>query len=174
MRIIFIGDVVGSAGCEALETELSSIKREYGADIVIVNGENSAEENGIDPRSAQRIFDSGADVITTGNHVFRKRSINELLETSERIIRPANYGEDAPGRGLCELDLGAYRIAVPDVVIKASLYQRQTAARCVPAAQYHSSIVRKSRIFLCLIPFRLRSSSSIETTYLGKLSRIVP
>lgn len=112
MKIIFVGDVVGSAGCAALEAELSSIKREYGADIVIVNGENSAAENGIDPRSAQRIFDSGADVITTGNHVFRKRSINELLETSERIIRPANYGEDAPGRGLCELDFGAYRAAV--------------------------------------------------------------
>lgn len=112
MRVIFIGDVVGSAGCEALETELTSIKREYGADIVIVNGENSAEENGIDPNSAQRLFNSGADVITTGNHVFRKRSVNELLETNERVIRPANYGEDVHGRGLCELDFGAYRAAV--------------------------------------------------------------
>ena len=112
MRVIFIGDVVGSAGCEALETELTSIKREYGADTVIVNGENSAEENGIDPNSAQRLFDSGADVITTGNHVFRKRSVYELLETNERVIRPANYGEDVPGRGLCELDFGAYRAAV--------------------------------------------------------------
>lgn len=112
MRIIFIGDVVGNAGCEALEAELSAIKREYGADAVIVNGENSAEENGVDPRSAQKIFNAGADVITTGNHVFRKRSVYELLETSERIIRPANYGEDVPGRGSCELDFGSYRIAV--------------------------------------------------------------
>lgn len=112
MRVIFIGDVVGSAGCEALEAELTSIKREYGADTVIVNGENSAADNGIDPNSAQRLFDSGADVITTGNHVFRKRSVNELLETNERVIRPANYGEDVPGKGLCELDFGAYRAAV--------------------------------------------------------------
>ncbi len=112
MRIIFIGDVVGGAGCAALEAELSAIKHEYRADAVIVNGENSAAENGIDPRSAERLFNSGADVITTGNHVFRKRSIYELLETNERVIRPANYGEDVPGRGLCELDFGAYRMAV--------------------------------------------------------------
>ncbi len=112
MRIVFIGDVVGSAGCGALEAELSAIKRRYGADTVIVNGENSAEENGIDPRSAERILNSGADVITTGNHVFRKRSIYELLETNERVIRPANYGDDVPGKGLCELDYGSYRIAV--------------------------------------------------------------
>lgn len=112
MRVIFIGDVVGSAGCEALESELTLIKREYGAQTVIVNGENSAPENGIDPRSAQKLLDAGADVITTGNHVFRKRSINELLETSERVIRPANYGDDVPGRGSCELDFGSYRMAV--------------------------------------------------------------
>lgn len=121
MRIIFIGDVVGGAGCAALEAELAPIKREYGADIVIVNGENSAEENGIDPRSANRIFDAGADVITTGNHVFRKRSINELLETSERLIRPANYGEDVPGRGMCELDFGAYRATVINLLGTAFL-----------------------------------------------------
>lgn len=112
MRIIFIGDVVGNAGCRALEAELSAIKRGYGADVVIVNGENSADDNGIDPRSAERIFGAGADVITTGNHVFRKKSVCELLETNERVLRPANYGEDAPGRGLCELDFGAYRAAV--------------------------------------------------------------
>lgn len=112
MKIVFIGDVVGRIGCEALRDALPEIKREYGAQVTVVNGENSAEGNGIDPSSAQMIFDAGADVITTGNHTFRKRSIDEELERNERMLRPANYGEDIFGRGMTELDFGAFSVAV--------------------------------------------------------------
>lgn len=112
MKIVFIGDVVGRIGCEALREALPAIKREYGAQVTVVNGENSAEGNGIDPNSAQMIFDAGADVITTGNHTFRKRSIDEELERNERLLRPANYGEDTFGRGMTELDFGAFSVAV--------------------------------------------------------------
>ena len=116
MRVIFIGDVVGRGGCEALMAELPLIRREYFADIVIVNGENSADGNGVDPRSAQLIFDAGADVVTTGNHVFRKKSIDEELERNERLIRPANFGDGVPGRGVCTLDMGAYSAAVVNLI----------------------------------------------------------
>lgn len=116
MKVIFIGDVVGKIGCDALTAELPAIKREYSADIVIVNGENSADGNGIDPRSAQMIFDAGADVVTTGNHVFRKKSIDEELERNERLIRPANFGEDLPGRGVCVLDFGSFSAAVVNLL----------------------------------------------------------
>ena len=112
MKIVFIGDVVGRICCEALSDALPEIKREYGAQVTVVNGENSAEGNGIDPSSAQMIFDAGADVITTGNHTFRKRSIDEELERNERLLRPANYGEDIFGRGMTELDFGAFSVAV--------------------------------------------------------------
>ena len=100
MKVLFIGDVVGKRGCEALQKELYNIKREYGADIVIVNGENSAEGNGITPHSADMIFSAGADVITTGNHCFRQKGIEEELERNERIIRPANYGDEVFGNGV--------------------------------------------------------------------------
>ena len=116
MKVLFIGDVVGRIGCEALQKVLPRIKREYGAQLVIVNGENSDEGNGISPRSAQSIFDAGADVITTGNHVYRKKCIDEELERNERIIRPANYGDDNPGRGFCEVDCGAYSVAVVNLL----------------------------------------------------------
>lgn len=116
MRVIFIGDVVGRASCDALMAELPSLRREYSADAVIVNGENSADGNGIDPRSAQMIFDAGADVVTTGNHVFRKKSIDEELERNERLIRPANYGDGVPGRGVCTLDFGAYSLSVVNLL----------------------------------------------------------
>lgn len=112
MKILFIGDVVGMIGCQALSRGLPEMKRDYGAKVVIVNGENSAEGNGIDPNSAKLIFDAGADVITTGNHTFRKRSIDEELERNERLIRPANYGEEIYGRGMSELDFGGFSVAV--------------------------------------------------------------
>ncbi len=112
MKILFIGDVVGKVGCEALQRALPQLKREFGADIAIVNGENSAEGNGITPHSAEMIFEAGADVITTGNHCFRQKTVEEELERSERIIRPANYGDDVIGHGVCELDCGSYSVVV--------------------------------------------------------------
>lgn len=112
MRILFIGDVIGKHGCQALQRELHGIKHGCGADIVIVNGENSAEGNGITPRSAEMLFEAGADVITTGNHCFRQKGIEEELERTDRIIRPANYGEEVFGRGVCELDCGSCSVAV--------------------------------------------------------------
>lgn len=112
MKIFFIGDVVGKASCEALQRELHAIKQKLGAEIVIVNGENSAEGNGINPASAEMLFDAGADVITTGNHCFRQKTMEAEWERNERVIRPANYGSDVIGRGVCELDRGAYSIAV--------------------------------------------------------------
>lgn len=116
IRAVFIGDVVGSAGCKALSALLPEIKREYSADVAIVNGENSAEGNGIDARSAEAIFSAGADVITTGNHAFRKHTIEEEFERRETLLRPANLGEYLPGKGVCELDMGAYSIAVVNLI----------------------------------------------------------
>ena len=112
MKILFIGDVVGMKSCEALQKALHGIKQKLGGEIVIVNGENSAEGNGINPASAEMIFDAGADVITTGNHCFRQKTMEAEWERNPRVIRPANYGEDVIDRGVCELDRGAYSIAV--------------------------------------------------------------
>lgn len=116
MKALFIGDVVGKAGVEALEAVLPQLKHEYGADITIVNGENSAKDNGIDARSAESIFNAGADVITTGNHAFRRHSVNEEYERCDTLLRPANFGDGLPGKGVCELDFGAYSAAVINLV----------------------------------------------------------
>ena len=101
MKILFIGDVVGMRSCEALKKALRGAKQKLGAEIVIVNGENSAEGNGINPASADAIFEAGADVITTGNHCFRQKTMEAEWERSSTIIRPANYGDDVIGRGVC-------------------------------------------------------------------------
>ena len=112
MKLLFIGDVVGHGGCELLRSRLSAFKREHGIDLVIANGENSAVGNGILPQSADHLFKSGVDVITTGNHAFKRREMTTLYDTSEFILRPANYGVDCVGKGLCIVDFGAYTVAV--------------------------------------------------------------
>ncbi len=100
-----IGDVVGSEGCEFLRSNLPKLKKQYAIDLVVANGENSAEGNGITPFSARYLFDSGVDVITTGNHAFRRREVYSLFDEDENLLRPANLPEGTtPGVGICTLD----------------------------------------------------------------------
>ncbi len=112
-KLLFIGDVVGQSGCDFLHAKLRNIKQNYKIDITIVNGENSAQGNGITPNSADMLINAGADVITTGNHVFRRKEIYPVLDSSDCIIRPANYPEGgAYGNGVCTVDMGSYSVAV--------------------------------------------------------------
>jgi calcineurin-like phosphoesterase len=94
-----IGDVVGDPGLKALEEKLPGIIREYKTDFVVVNGENADEGFGMTEASLKRILAAGADVISSGNHVWEKREFRPLMEAEQRIIRPANYPPGVPGRG---------------------------------------------------------------------------
>lgn len=113
MNILCIGDVVGSVGCEFLRERLPALKKLKAVDLVIANGENSADGNGITPVSYRHLLDSGVDVVTTGNHSFRRREAYELYDSEETLLRPANFPTGAtPGRGLCIVDLGRVQVAV--------------------------------------------------------------
>ena len=116
-NLLFIGDVVGAAGTDFLTSKLSLIKRHYAVDVTIVNGENSAVGNGITPESADMLIRAGADVITTGNHAFRRKEADDLFNDKDYVLRPANYPEGgAAGKGVCILDTGAYSIAVVNLM----------------------------------------------------------
>lgn len=115
-NLLFIGDVVGKAGCSFLQAKLSVIKRQYGIDLTVVNGENSAQGNGITKFSADMIINAGADIITTGNHAFRRREALDIYN-EDYIIRPANFPDGGvPGKGICILDMGAYFVAVVNLM----------------------------------------------------------
>ncbi len=116
VQILCIGDVVGSIGCHFLREKLPALKKQKGIDLVICNGENSADGNGVTPASAQYLFDSGVDVITTGNHSFRRRESYDLYDSCGMLLRPANFPNAAPGRGLCVADLGRVRVAVANLI----------------------------------------------------------
>ena len=100
MNILFIGDVVGRPGKEAIEDRLAALRVELDAAICIVNGENIADGVGITPKLADRLLAAGADAITLGNHTWRRQEIAPYLATSDRVIRPANLSADAPGKGI--------------------------------------------------------------------------
>jgi hypothetical protein len=91
---------VGAPGRRAVEERLPALRAELGADVCVVNGENAADGVGITPRLAERLLAAGADAITLGNHAFRRTEIGPYLDSSERIVRPANVFTSAPGRGL--------------------------------------------------------------------------
>ena len=112
MNLLFIGDVVGQSGCDFLESRMYKLKREYDIDVTVVNGENSAQGNGITPQSYRQLLNMGADVVTTGNHSFRRREAEELYDTNEQLLRPANYPEGVMGHGVTYIDMCPYKIAV--------------------------------------------------------------
>jgi hypothetical protein len=99
MKILFIGDIVGSPGREAVKQLLSGLKREYGLDFIVANAENAAGGSGITAKVAQELFDSGVNVLTSGDHIWKKREIFEFINEEERILRPLNFPAGAPGRG---------------------------------------------------------------------------
>jgi metallophosphoesterase (TIGR00282 family) len=111
-RVLFCGDVVGEAGRRALTETLPGLIERHSPDFVITNGENVAGGLGITERTAQKILAAGTDVITTGNHVFRHRDVYKYLDSTDRVVRPANYLDGNPGRGSTVIEKDGVRWAV--------------------------------------------------------------
>lgn len=112
MRILFIGDVVGGPGRRGLKAAMPELRERHAPELVVVNGENSAGGMGITEKTATALFDAGADVITTGNHVYRHREVYSFLNRSDRIVRPANYPYANPGRGYTVIEAGGRQVGV--------------------------------------------------------------
>ncbi len=112
MKLLFIGDVVGDRGIDFLEDKIYSLKKEHSPDVIVINGENAANGNGVTEHSLKRLVSLGADVITTGNHAFSKRDSAHLFDSCDFLLRPANYPDGVYGKGVCVLDLGKSSVAV--------------------------------------------------------------
>jgi metallophosphoesterase (TIGR00282 family) len=105
--------VFGAAGRRAVEEHLTALRERLDADLAIVNGENAADGAGITPKLADRLLAAGVDVVTLGNHAYRREGIASYLAGSERVIRPANAGRHTPGRGLAVVEArNGVRVAV--------------------------------------------------------------
>jgi 2',3'-cyclic-nucleotide 2'-phosphodiesterase len=100
MKILFIGDIVGSPGRKIVHDRLADILAQRSIDLCIANGENSASGFGITPRLAEELFASGIEVITGGNHIWDRKEIFEFFPHEPRLLRPANFPNGSPGKGL--------------------------------------------------------------------------
>ena len=120
LKILAVGDVVGNPGMERVRRSLRYLKHKCHADFVIVNGEN-ASVVGITPQQAEEILDAGADVITLGNHTFNRREIVPYLDDCSRILRPANYAPQTPGRGWAEFDTRFGQVAGVNLIGRCNM-----------------------------------------------------
>jgi metallophosphoesterase (TIGR00282 family) len=115
-RILFVADVVGQPGRDAVKAILPELKKELHANLTIVNGENSAGGFGLTAKLVAELKAAGADVITTGNHVFAQKNFLAELPNLERVLRPANYPPMAPGKGWCVTDAGGHDVLVMNLM----------------------------------------------------------
>jgi len=100
LKLAFFGDICGRAGRQALRNRLSELKSEYSIDIVLANAENAAGGMGVTPEVADELFDMGIHVLTSGNHIWKQREVYAYLDENPNLLRPLNYPDGAPGRGL--------------------------------------------------------------------------
>ncbi|MDY6911957.1 MAG: TIGR00282 family metallophosphoesterase [Chloroflexota bacterium] len=99
MKVLFIGDIIGKPGRKAVSALLPDLRQQYGIDMVVANGENAAGGIGLTPPTAEDLFKSGVDVITSGNHIWKHKEIVPYLEGDNPLLRPLNYPQGVPGKG---------------------------------------------------------------------------
>ena len=151
MKILCIGDIVSKEGVEYLAKKLPRLKKDYGADIVIVNGENSAIGNGIDKTSFDGIMAAGADIVTGGNHSFQKKSASYLHEDEKRLICPANV-KGFDGNGVILLDTG--RVLLRVINLSGSLFMNE----CENPFEYMQKALTEQKNAITIVDFHAEAS----------------
>jgi metallophosphoesterase (TIGR00282 family) len=116
LRLLFIGDVFGRPGREAIAATLPDLRRREDIDLVIANGENASHGAGLTVSTAKSLFQSQVDVITSGNHIWQHREASTLLDRESRVLRPLNYPAGVPGRGVATLQVGQTPVLVLNVL----------------------------------------------------------
>jgi metallophosphoesterase (TIGR00282 family) len=112
VRILFLGDIVGRSGRDAVSAALPGLRRDLTLDLVVVNAENASHGFGLSPEMARALFAAGADVLTLGNHAWDRKEIIPYMEEEPRLIRPLNYPPGTPGRGVAVVEVPGGRRAL--------------------------------------------------------------
>ena len=177
LNLLIVGDVVGSPGREVLKRCVALLREQHAIHACIANGENAAGGFGLTAQTAEEMFASGVDFITGGNHTFDKRDFAEYLESSNRVIRPANYPPGVPGRGAATFSVDGVTIGVlnlmgrtfmPPVRRSVPLLPTPWSTNCGGARRYSSSTFMPRR------PRRKSPLAGISTAaFLASSARIL-
>ncbi len=134
LNVLFFADVVGRPGRELLVAKLPGLRERFEADVVVANGENVTDGKGLKPSHAEALLRAGVDVITTGNHVWRQRDIYRYLSGEPRVLRPYNFLESNPGRGVTVVDTHSGRLGVVNLLGDLYLYPARSPFEVVDRA----------------------------------------
>jgi metallophosphoesterase (TIGR00282 family) len=169
---MIIGDVVGSPGREALKRCVSLLREQHQVHACIANGENAAGGFGLTAQTAEEIFASGIDFITGGNHIFDKRDFGEYLETSSRVIRPANYPPATPGRGAGTFTADGVTVAVLNLMGRTFMPPVDDPFRCADA--FVTDLRRRTPVIVVDLHAEATSEKVAMGRYLdGRVSCVV-
>ena len=170
-RILFVADVVGHPGREAVKAILPGLKAEFEPHVTVVNGENAAAGFGLTARLADELKGYGADVITSGNHVFAQKEFLAELPALERVIRPANFPPEAPGKGWCVVHAGGQEVLVMNLMGRIFIDPIDDPFRAADAILAEHPNVR---ISLCDMHAEATSEKTAMGWYLdGRVSAVV-
>jgi metallophosphoesterase (TIGR00282 family) len=164
MTILFLGDVVGRPGRRAVARVVPRLCREAHVDFVVANCENAAGGKGVDPESAEELYDAGVDVLTSGNHVWQNRAIVPYLEDSTRLLRPLNFPAGVPGCGFTIRTprQGTVRVAVINLIGRVFMQPVDCPFRAAEAA------VERLRAEAALIVVDMHAEATSEKVAMGR------
>ena len=170
-RILFVADVVGQPGRDAVKAIVPALKQELQPHLTVLNGENAAGGFGLTAKIVAELKGAGADVITSGNHVFAQKEFVADLPKLERVLRPANYPPPAPGQGWCTLEVAGHQVLVMNLIGRIFLDSLDDPFR---AADAILSAHPETRIAFCDMHAEATSEKTAMGWYLdGRVSAVV-
>ena len=154
MKILILGDVMGSSGRKVINSNLSNIIKKYKTDFIIINGENAADDGrGITKDIAEEFFANGVDVITSGNHIWDKEETTNYIDKEKRLLRPANLADGSPGRGyeIYFTKNKKYKIGV--INLMGNVFMRKTEDVFQEAKKISKKLILKKNVDFIVVDF---------------------
>jgi metallophosphoesterase (TIGR00282 family) len=172
MNILMVGDVFGEPGRAALRKLLPRLRRQHEIDMAVVNVENAAGGSGVMPPMIREFLDAGADVLTSGNHIFKKKEIIPAISKENLLLRPANYPPGTPGFGYVTVKAGPYRVGVLNLM--GRIFMEPIDCPFRKADEIVPELARETRVILVDMHAEATSESVAMGWYLdGRVSAVV-
>jgi 2',3'-cyclic-nucleotide 2'-phosphodiesterase len=172
MNVLMVGDVFGEPGRAALKKLLPGLRRQHEIDVAVVNVENAAGGSGVMPPMIREFLDAGADVLTSGNHIFKKKEIIPAIAKENLLLRPANYPAGTPGSGHVTVKIGPHRVAVLNLM--GRIFMEPIDCPFRKADEIVPELRREARVILVDMHAEATSESVAMGWYLdGRVSAVV-
>jgi 2',3'-cyclic-nucleotide 2'-phosphodiesterase len=172
VKLLFFGDVVGKPGRQALKLRAQALAESEKADLLVANCENSSGGIGVDPGSAREMFSLGIHVLTSGNHIWHRKEIYDFIDSSDRLLRPANFAPGVPGRGWSLYETARGPVAVVNLIGRVFMAPADCPFRA--ADQILETIADRTRVILVDMHAEATSEKVGMGRYLdGRVSAVV-